>query len=91
VDLLLVVVLIVVVVGAVALVQRRAGGGANTALADGKAEARRWVERLGGQVLNLTGTDDASRQALADASERYNAASSQIEQATTPAQTRLVT
>ncbi|HEY7591957.1 MAG TPA: hypothetical protein VH969_02280 [Actinophytocola sp.] len=60
-------------------------------LADAKAEARRWVERLGGQVVNLTGTDDASKQALADASERYTAAGSQLEQANTVEQSRLVT
>jgi hypothetical protein len=40
-------------------------------------------------VLNLTGNDDASKQALADASERYTAASSQIEQATTARQAAL--
>ena len=43
-------------------------------LADAKADARRVIDRLGGQVINLTGTDDASKQALADASERFNAA-----------------
>ena len=47
------------------------------------------IERLGGQVLNLTGTDDASKQAMADASERYTAASSQIDQATTARQAAL--
>jgi hypothetical protein len=36
-------------------------------LDDAKADARRWVERLGGQVLNLVGTNDAAKQALADA------------------------
>ena len=58
---------------------------------DAKAEARRWVERLGGQVLSLTGTDEPSRQALADAAERYTAAGSQMEQARTVPQTRQVT
>lgn len=58
-------------------------------LADDKAEARRWVERLGGQVLNLIGTNDAAKQALADASERHGAALTQLEQATTPKQARL--
>ncbi|SFP96616.1 hypothetical protein SAMN05421810_10439 [Amycolatopsis arida] len=58
---------------------------------DAKAEARRWVERLGGQVLNLTGTDLAAQQALADAAERYTAAGSQLEQARTVEQARLVT
>ena len=38
-------------------------------LDDARADARRWVERLGGQVLALTGTDPASRQALADPSD----------------------
>lgn len=60
-----------------------------TQLADAKADARRVIERLGGQVYNLTGTDEASKQALADAGERFNAAGSQIEQAQTPAQARL--
>lgn len=59
------------------------------ALADAKADARRIIERLGGQVLNLSGSDDASKQALADASERYTAASSQIDQATTAKQAAL--
>ncbi|OMC28492.1 hypothetical protein A5740_19795 [Mycobacterium sp. GA-1841] len=58
-------------------------------LADAKADARRLIERLGGQVLNLTGSDDASKQAMADASERYTAASSQIDQATTAKQALL--
>ena len=40
-------------------------------------------------MLNLTGTDDASKQAMADASERYTAASSQIDQATTAKQALL--
>ena len=40
-------------------------------------------------MFNLTGTDDASKQALADASERYTAASSQIDQATTAKQAEL--
>ena len=29
-------------------------------LDDAKTDARRWVERLGGQVLNLVGTNDAA-------------------------------
>jgi len=60
-------------------------------LEDAQADARRWVERLGGQVINLVGTDEPSRQALADASERYTAAGSQMESARTAAQCRLVT
>jgi hypothetical protein len=50
-------------------------------LADARAEAQRWYERLGGQVLNLQGDAPAVRQALADAGERYTAAGSQLEQA----------
>jgi hypothetical protein len=65
--------------------------GSTAADVDAEAEARRWYDRLGGQVLALTGTDDPSRQALADASERYTAAGSQLSSATTPGQYRLVT
>ncbi|MBS7548653.1 DUF1542 domain-containing protein, partial [Dietzia sp. Marseille-Q0999] len=46
----------------------------NRHLEDYRAEASRWIERLGGQVFNLDGTDEASKQAMADASERYTAA-----------------
>jgi hypothetical protein len=59
-------------------------------LEDSQAEARRWVERLGGQVLNLVGTNEPAKQALADAAERYTAAGSQMDSARTPAQSRLV-
>jgi hypothetical protein len=87
------VVLIVVVLAAIAILvyatQQSSGKRNAAALADAKADARRAIERLGGQVLNLTGTDDASKQAMADASERYTAASSQIDQATTARQALL--
>jgi hypothetical protein len=86
-------VLIIVVIAAIALAvysSSKASGRRNAAsLADAKADARRLIERLGGQVLNITGTDDASKQAMADASERYTAASSQIDQATTVRQAAL--
>src|SRR5829696_804331 len=86
-------VLIIVVVAAIALAvysSWKTSGKRNAAsLADAKADARRLIERLGGQVLNLSGNDDASKQAMADASERYTAASSQIEQATTAKQALL--
>ncbi|MEI7916101.1 MAG: DUF1542 domain-containing protein, partial [Mycobacteriaceae bacterium] len=85
--------LLVVVLGVVALAMfssSRASGNRNAAsLADAKADARRAIERLGGQVLNLNGTDEASKQAMADASERFTAASSQIDQATTAKQAML--
>lgn len=57
-----------------------------TELADARAEAQRWYERLGGQLMNLHGDAPAVRQALADAGERYNATGSQLEQARTPHQ-----
>lgn len=87
--LLLVVLVLAAIVFAVYTASKSAGERNAMALADAKAEARRLIERLGGQVLNLTGTDDASRQALADASERYTAAASQIEQATSVKQAML--
>lgn len=86
-------VLIILVIAAIAFVvyssSKASGRRAAESLADAKADARRLIERLGGQVLNLTGSDDASKQALADASERYTAASSQIDQATTAKQAAL--
>ncbi|ALC06574.1 hypothetical protein CDES_11005 [Corynebacterium deserti GIMN1.010] len=57
--------------------------------ADAQADARRWIDRLGSQVLTIAGSDAASTQAVADASERFNAASSQISTATTPRQAQL--
>ena len=85
--LLVLIVLVVAAIGFAVYATSKASGKRNAAsLADAKADARRVIERLGGQVLNLTGTDDASKQALADASERYTAASSQIDQATTARQ-----
>jgi hypothetical protein len=84
------VVLALIVAGVVWLVRQRSAAQARE-LEDAKSEARRWVERLGGQVLNLVGTDDASKQALADAAERYTAAGSQMEQARSVAQARQVT
>lgn len=58
-------------------------------LDDAIADARRWIDRLGSQVLTMAGTDTASTQAIADASERFNAASSQISTATTVRQAEL--
>ncbi|MGH3757328.1 hypothetical protein [Actinophytocola sp.] len=89
-----VIVIIVLILAVVVLGTTFARNQANARqqqLEDAKAEARRWVERLGGQVMNLIGTDEASKQALADASERYTAAGSQMEQANTAEQCRLVT
>ena len=58
-------------------------------LADAQADARRWVERLGGQVMQISGTDSASQQAMADASERFTAANAAISRATTAKQANL--
>lgn len=86
-------VLILVVLAAIAFTvyssSKASGQRSAASLADAKADARRLIERLGGQVINLSGTDDASKQALADASERYTAAGSQIDQATTARQALL--
>jgi hypothetical protein len=88
--LLVLIILVVAAIGLAVWSSSRATGRRNEAsLADAKADARRTIERLGGQVINLTGTDDASKQAMADASERYTAAGSQIEQATTAKQALL--
>jgi hypothetical protein len=58
-------------------------------LADAREEAQRWYERLGGQLMNLQGDEPAVKQALADAGERYNAAGSQLERATSVKQYEL--
>ncbi|MGA6204328.1 DUF1542 domain-containing protein [Nocardia testacea] len=58
-------------------------------LADALADARRLNERLGGQVYQLSGSNPAAQQALADAAERHTAAGSQVDQAGTPVQARL--
>lgn len=87
--LVLIVLVIAAVFFAVYSSSKTSGRRSAESLADAKADARRLIERLGGQVLNLTGSDDASKQALADASERYTAASSQIDQATTVKQAAL--
>jgi hypothetical protein len=87
----LLVVVVVVLIAAVVLTRKNSSHSSAGELADAKAEARRWVERLGGQVLNLVGSNEAAEQALADASERYTAAGSQMDQADTLTQCRLAT
>ncbi|MFF4876535.1 MULTISPECIES: hypothetical protein [unclassified Micromonospora] len=72
--------------GAAALIRTQATARRRTELGDARAEAQRWYERLGGQLMNLHGDEPAVRQALSDAGERYNAAGSQLEQARTPHQ-----
>jgi hypothetical protein len=85
-----IVVVALVVVGVVWLLRQRTATRTRE-LDDARFEARRWVEQLGGQIFILEGSNDASKQALADASERHNAAASQIDQVSSPAQARQVT
>jgi len=84
------IVLLVLVVGGALYFIRSSAAAKQRKLDDAKADARRLLERLGGQVLNLTGSNIAAQQAMADASERYNAAGSQMEQAQSIEQARLV-
>lgn len=90
-ELALTLLVLVAIVGGIVWLARQRKASQARELEDAKSEARRWVERLGGQVLNLIGTDEASKQALADAAERYNAAGSQLEQARSAAQAQGVT
>jgi len=89
-SILTLLVVVAIVAGVVWLVRQQQATKTRE-LEDAKADARRWVERLGGQVLNLVGTNDAAKQALADAAERYTAAGSQMDQARSAAQARGVT
>jgi hypothetical protein len=84
-------VIVIVLVSAAIWWSRTRAAAKQKDLDDAKAEARRWVERLGGQVLNLVGTNEAAKQALADAAERHTAAGSQMEQARSAEQCRLTT
>lgn len=89
-SLVAILIIVLLVGGGAMYYQRHRQATQQRELEDAQAEARRWLERLGGQVLNLVGTDEPSRQALADAAERYTAASSQMDSARTTAQSRLV-
>ena len=85
----LLVILVLIIIGAILAWRRGSVAREQRHLDDARAEAQRWYERLGGQVMNLHGDDPAARQALADAGERYNAAGSQLQQARTPRQYEL--
>lgn len=68
-------------VGALSVRKRRR---ANRELSEAKAKVTPYYDRLANEVGSLNpGTDDAARQAVADASERYNSAGSQMASATT--------
>ena len=57
------------------------------ALADARAEIQPYYDRLAGDVTSLQpGSNDIARQALSDASERYNSGGSQLASASTLAQ-----
>lgn len=79
----LLVVLVVLIAGGAFWLRRASAARHARELGDARAEAQRWYERLGGQVMNLHGDEPAVRQALVDAGERYTAAGSQLEQART--------
>jgi hypothetical protein len=85
----LLVIVLLLVVSVVVAWRRGSAAREQRHLEDARAEAQRWYERLGGQVLNLHGDEPAARQALADASERYNAAGGQLQQATSVKQFEL--
>jgi uncharacterized membrane protein YgcG len=80
------IVLVVLLIGGLLWWRRESTARQSRELADARADAQRWYERLGGQVMNLHGEEPAVRQALVDAGERYTAAGSQLEQARTARQ-----
>ncbi len=87
---ILVIVLVLLVGGGILWWVRSSRQRAEQALGDARADAQRWYERLGGQVMNLVANEDAAvRQALVDAGERYNASGSQLDQARTTKQFEL--
>jgi hypothetical protein len=88
-ELLLLLLVIAGVLAGVVWWQHQRRGMRDRELDDARAEAARWYERLGGQVFHLSGDEPTVRQALADASERYVAAGSQIGQARTVRQFQL--
>ena len=85
-SVLLIIGIVIVVLLVIVLVRRGGAASQQTRLEDARAEAQRWYERLGGQLMNLHGDDAAARQALSDAGERYNAAGGQLQQAKTEKQ-----
>jgi uncharacterized membrane protein YgcG len=85
----LLVIVVLILIGLIVAWRRGAVAREQRHLDDARADAQRWYERLGGQVMNLHGDDPAARQALSDAGERYNASGSQLQQAKTVKQFEL--
>ena len=61
--------LIAIVIGGGVFIASKVSGNSNKKIeeqkfADAQADARRWIERLGSQVLSIAGTDMASTQAI---------------------------
>ncbi|MFC4377352.1 DUF1542 domain-containing protein [Nocardia halotolerans] len=81
--------IVIVSVGALLYLRAEQNKRAARDLDDARAAARVRIERLGGQVYALNPRNEAARQALADASERYNAAGGQMDRAATTTQARL--
>lgn len=78
--------------GAMLMLGGAANGGTQLPQAsfdDALADARRFVNRLGYQIVAISGEDRASTQAMADAAEHYNAASTALAEATTVRQAQL--
>jgi len=85
-------VVVIVVVAAEVVVARQRRSARTGQVADARAEARRCTERLGAQVYAIDAVGNAAaRQALADAAERFTAAGSQVDQATSVTQFHLAT
>ena len=56
---------------------------------DAQAEARRWLERLGSEVLTTDGIDPDSKNLIATATERYTAAQTTLDAAQTRRQAEI--
>ena len=86
----LVAVMFVVVVATLALAAR---AHRRRQLDDARAEARHWVERLGGELLVLDGAaarpETVTAAGLAEAAERFTAAGAELAAARTPRQCRI--
>ncbi|MFC6009772.1 DUF1542 domain-containing protein [Nocardia lasii] len=83
------VVIVIVSVGALLYLRTEQNRRNARELEESQAQARASIERLGGQVYQLTPRNEAARQALADAAERYNAASGQLDRADSPTRAHL--